>query len=185
MTYAGTMPSLQLSESVCSNCSISLEPAAKFCGTCGFIVAPSTFNMEQLSGHQDLLHDTFQQAIPHGMPNFAIAGIPVDNPHSKELIEEANKLTFLLARERLFLYMHWLVFIVVNLFGFWVAWKCYFDFVGDEMSKMMVASTPFLFINSIALISLVPIKGTRSEIAKLKERLSYIRFNIEFGHLGW
>lgn len=185
MTYAGTMPSIKLSESACSNCSQSLELASKFCGSCGFIVAPATFSIQQLSGHHDLLHENFQHATPQGMPGFATSGIPVDNPRSKQMIEEANKLTFLLARERLFLYSHWLVFIIVNVFGFWVAWKCYFDFVGDEMSKMMVASTPFLFINSLALMSLVPIKGTRAEIAKLKERLSYTRFNIESEHIHW
>lgn len=110
-------------------------------------------------------------------------GAPAENPRNQELSKEASKIMVLLARERIFLYMHWIGFIVVNIFGCWIAWKCYTDFIGDEMSKTMIASTPFLFINSVALLFLVPIKGTRGEIARLKERLSCVRFNIEFGHL--
>ncbi|MBY0359993.1 MAG: zinc ribbon domain-containing protein [Candidatus Obscuribacterales bacterium] len=183
MSYSSTTMPMVTGIFGCSNCSDILEPEAKFCGGCGFIVAPTTFNINQYPEYQETLSES-SGPPPVSLPGFATAGIPVDNQRNKQLIEEANKLMVLLARERLFLYMHWLFFIAVNLFGIWVAWKSYFDFVGDEMSKMMVASTPFLFINSMALMSLVPIKGTRSEIARLNERLSYVRFNIEFGHLN-
>ena len=46
-----------------------------------------------------------------------------------------------------------------------------------------MAGTPLMFINIPVLMSLVPINGTRKEIAKLKEKLSYVRFQIEFNHL--
>lgn len=88
-----------------------------------------------------------------------------------------------LARERIFLLMHWGLFIGTNLLGCWLAMKCYNEFIGDEMSKIMVASTPFLFINSLAMLFIVVIRGTRKEISRLKERISYVKFKIDFGHL--
>lgn len=89
----------------------------------------------------------------------------------------------LLARERLFLYMHWLIFLAVNLFGLWMALKCYNEYLGDEMTKIMMGSTPLLYINSCALMCIVPILGTRKEIARLKEKLNYVNFQIEYNHL--
>jgi len=96
---------------------------------------------------------------------------------------ECGKLMILLMRERLFLYTHWILFIFFNVLGSWLSWKCYGEFIGDEVSKITIALTPFLFINSIALMFIVPIRGTRREISRLKERLSYVRFKIDFGHL--
>lgn len=164
---------------VCSNCQSPVEAQAKFCGHCGFVTATTNLRVEETTaaGAAD--------APQRGMPSFATAGIPTETAKTNELIVEANKLMLHLARERLFLILHWGIFLFINLFGVWAAWKCYVDFCGDEMSKMMVASTPFLFINSMGLLCLVPIKGTRSQIAFLKERISYLRFNIEFGHLSF
>jgi hypothetical protein len=166
MTY-----SAGITETKCSNCQAVVEQNARFCGNCGFVTVAATAKPEEVA--------------PAGLPSFATAGIPQDSPKTNEWITEANRLSLMLARERLFLIMHWTIFIVVNLFGFWVACKSYVDFHGDEMSKMMVASTPFLFINSLALLSLAPIKGTKNQIALLKERISYLRFNIEFGHVSF
>lgn len=182
---AVTPPAAKAS-SFCTNCTSSLEHDAKFCGGCGFIVAPSTFSIHQYpEQHARLISlEEADHRVPQALPAFARTGMPVENARNTELSNEANKIMLLLARERIFLYLHWLCFIGVNLFGCWVAMKCYGDFIGDEMSKMMIATTPFLFINSVALLFLVPIKGTRSEIASLKERLSCIRFNLEFGHLN-
>jgi hypothetical protein len=100
-----------------------------------------------------------------------------------ELRKEAAKVMVLLARERICLYFHWALFIGLNLLGCWLAVRCYFEFIGDEMTKSMVASTPFLFINSIALCCIVSIRGTRKEIARLKEHAQFIKFKMEFGHL--
>lgn len=179
MPYA---PSPAVSMTNCTNCKDLLEHDAKFCGNCGFIVAPTSFNINRYPEHAGLI-DQSNFTVPDRVPNFARMGAPVENPRNKELNSEASKIMVLLARERVFLYMHWIGFIAINIFGCWIAWKCYADFIGDEMSKTMIASTPFLFINSVALLFLVPIKGTRGEIARLKERLSCVRFNIEFGHL--
>ena len=182
MTYATVNTPVQYGTS-CSNCSDHLEPLAKFCGSCGFIVAPNSFNINEFpEQHARLisLEESMARA-PQSVPSFALP--KQANPKAAELNSEASKVMVLLARERIFLYIHILTFLAINLFGCWVAWKCYVDFIGDEMSKMMIASTPFLFINSLALLCIVPIKGTRTEIARLKERLSYTKFNIEFGHL--
>lgn len=173
MTYAAGI----IADTVlCSNCQSPVEVQAKFCGHCGFVTATTNLRMEEATAPVE---------APRGLPSFATAGIPAETAKTNELIVEANKLMLHLARERLFLILHWGLFIFINLFGVWAAWKCYVDFCGDEMSKMMVASTPFLFINSMGLLCLVPIKGTRSQIAFLKERISYLRFNIEFGHLSF
>jgi hypothetical protein len=180
MPYA---PSMAVSMNYCTNCKDCLEHDAKFCGNCGFIIVPASFNINQYPQHAAALIDQATFQVPDSVPNFARMGAPAENPRNKELSNEASKIMVLLARERIFLYMHWIGFIAINIFGCWIAWKCYTDFIGDEMSKTMIASTPFLFINSVALLFLVPIKGTRSEIARLKERLSCVRFNIEFGHL--
>lgn len=193
MTYA-VASTLELAGLKCSNCNDSIESQAKFCGSCGYIVAPNSFNiLEFPEHHRRLLSTEVQTAevqinntaqMPQSMPSFALPKISQDNSRNQQLQEELNKILVMLARERVFLYIHLLTFLAINLFGCWVAWKCYFDFIGDEMSKMMIASTPFLFINSLALMMLIPIKGTRSEIAQLKERLSHARFNLEFGHLN-
>ena len=170
----------------CSQCSCHLEPQAKFCGSCGYIVAPNSFNINEYPEQQARLISLEQAEtkVPKAVPAFAVAQVAKQSAKTAELNQEAARLHFLLARERVFLYMHLLTFLAINLFGCWVAWKCYYDFIGDDMSKMMIASTPFLFINSLALLVIVPIKGTRTEIARLKERISCVRFNVEFGHLN-
>ncbi len=179
MTYAiaGT---LEYTGLTCSNCKDHLEPLAKFCGSCGFIVAPDSFNINEFPEYQSSLLD--ESPRPEAMPSFAMPVL--EKQRSGEYNAEVSKIIVMLARERVFLYVQILAFLVVNIFGCWVGWKCYADFIGDEMSKMMMASTPFMFINSLALLIIVPIKGTRSEIARLKERLSHARFKIEFGHLN-
>ncbi|MBX9689944.1 MAG: zinc ribbon domain-containing protein [Candidatus Obscuribacterales bacterium] len=185
MTYASATVNFAALKP-CSNCNEHIEAEAKFCGGCGFIVAPNSFNIHKFPEQASRLQN-YEEAlaeVPQSMPGFARPNIvAAESPKANEYNAEASKLMVLLARERIFLYSHLLTFLAINLFGCWVAWKCYYDFIGDEMSKMMIASTPFLFINSLALLMIVPIKGTRGEIARLKERLSYVRFNIEFGHL--
>lgn len=187
-TYAATASFVEYgTRQSCSNCNDYIEPQAKFCGSCGFIVAPNSFNIYEFpEQHARLISlEQSQAATPKEVPSFALPKTAKkDSPKVVELTEEVSKIMVLLARERIFLYIHILTFLAINLFGCWVAWKCYADFIGDEMSKMMIASTPFLFINSLALLVIVPIKGTRAEISRLKERLSCVRFNMEFGHLN-
>lgn len=158
------MQTLNASVSVaqCGTCGYALEPGARYCGSCGALTpAQGT-------------------AAP---PTFAMVA-PMQAPAiSQELQDEASRLLMQLARERVFLLFHWSMFIGLNLLGCWLAWKCYGEFIGDEMSKIMVASTPFLFINTIALLCITLIRGTRKEITRLKERISYVKFKIDFGHL--
>jgi hypothetical protein len=175
----------------CSNCNDHLEPLAKFCGSCGFIVAPSSFNINQYAHAYQVDCEGAAEAeetiaAPQTAPVKAapaFARIPSSNPRAGELNEESQKLMIQLARERIFLYFLIGSFLCINLFGCWVAWTCYTGFIGDEMSKTMMAMTPFLFINLLGLIVLSPIKGTRAEIGRLKERMNHNRFKIQFGHL--
>jgi hypothetical protein len=117
------------------------------------------------------------------VPSFARVSAKKTKPVKPELITERNKIRLLLARERLFLYMHIFIFIAVQVIGFQFAHRCYNDYIADEMTRIMMASTPLMYINLTGLVAIVPIRGTRKEIAKLKERLTYVLFQIEFNHL--
>ena len=119
------------------------------------------------------------KAVP-SFAHFHAANPPAVN---KELQAEAAKLIVLLARERLFLVFHIGLYLSLNLIALMLANKCYTEFIGDEVSKFIMAMTPFIAINVCALVCIVAIRGTRKEIARLKERISYVRFKLEFGHL--
>lgn len=103
----------------------------------------------------------------------------VDPAASKEL----GSLLVLLMRERVFLIMHWTIFVTLSLIGFSLAMKCYTEFHGDDMSKLMMAITPMLFINLSALVCLTPIKGTKREIERIQEKIAYLKFSVRFKHL--
>ncbi|MFN8553889.1 MAG: hypothetical protein U0103_20640 [Candidatus Obscuribacterales bacterium] len=180
----------------CVHCSTALEITARFCGECGapgrqrqstsqnehrtfaqsFAAHRTPGMMVQSADHATGVKTQLLQRAPQKTPNFA----KPKNDVPQELKDELAKLIVLLARERLFLYMHCGIFLTANLFGFYVAMRCYNGFIGDEMSKLMMAMTPLLFINAIALACLAPIKGTKREIARLKEQLTYVKFQIEY-----
>jgi hypothetical protein len=132
--------------------------------------------MLQSADHAGGAKTQLLQRAPQKTPTFAKPKTDVP----QELKDELAKLIVLLARERIFLYMHCGIFLTANLFGFYVAMRCYNGFIGDEMSKLIMAMTPLLFINAIALACLAPIKGTKREIARLKEQLTYVKFQIEY-----
>lgn len=172
----------------CKRCSWTNEVAAKFCGNCGaprelVIDFNRTLSRAIIEGsNQENRAAETRYANSMAAPNFAKRPVRRrDIP--AEMKEEMTSILTLLLRERLFLVMHWLIFLTTNLIGLGIAFKCYSEFNGDEISKMMIASTPLLFINLVALMSLVPIKGTKREIARLKERLTYIKLRIEFDNL--
>lgn len=96
---------------------------------------------------------------------------------------ELAKNILLLARERMFLYMHCLFFLVINLFGFWLSLKAYNEYNADELTKTVIALTPLMFINTLGLVCLSPIKGTKLEISRLKEKIKYIRVQIEYRNI--
>ncbi|MCW5822644.1 MAG: zinc ribbon domain-containing protein [Cyanobacteria bacterium TGS_CYA1] len=100
-----------------------------------------------------------------------------------ELVDELKSLNTALLREQLFLIFHWCIFLAANLIGFVFSMKCYFQFHGDEVSKIMMALTPLTFINLVALASLSPIKGTRAEIARVKERIKFVKIKIEYRNI--
>lgn len=201
MAYSGVARQETKAYSACPNCNFEVEPQAKFCGFCGFTVKAAPYPLEYVEAYVQTASNMAaaptapsvagqycpmpvpQGQAPTKLPSFARAPKPFSPAKQTELYEELNRLRFLLARERLFLYMHWLIFIGANIFGLWMALKCYHDYIGDEMTKVVIATTPLFFVNSMALVSLVPIKGTRAEIARLKERITHAQFNLEFGHL--
>jgi len=115
-------------------------------------------------------------------PSFAVPKRK-SRPVPPELKEEMNGIHVSMVRERFFLIFHYVVFVVTNLIGFAMALKCYSEYIGDDVTKTMVASTPLLFINLCALCCLVPIKGTKREIARLKDRLTNIKLRLEFDNL--
>ena len=118
------------------------------------------------------------------VPAFAQVNKQMSKAIPPQLKKEYRKLTTLLARERFFLLSHYLIFLVVNLFGFWVSMKAYEGlFYADKISRALMALFPLFFINCVALGSLAPIKGTKHEITRLKERLTYLHYQIEYINL--
>lgn len=99
------------------------------------------------------------------------------------LQDELRNLVISLLRERIFLWLETLAFLGLNIFLFFVAVKCYFEFIGDELTKAVLASTPFLFINCLPLLLLVPIVGAKKEIASLCQELQCLSFKIKNEHL--
>lgn len=102
---------------------------------------------------------------------------------SESLIREMQSLNALLLREKFFLVMHWSIFLAANLLGLYLASKCYYGFMGDEVTRFVLALTPLTFINATALACLAPIKGTKREISRVKERLQYIKVQLEYSDL--
>src|ERR1044071_1191880 len=187
-------------EQKCQHCSANVESSAKFCGECGASaqVAVSTSRIPaQLAFAQPHQLATAPPAGPR--PTIHMVTPPVVRPLqqaprfarpqptkqrvSQEVKEEVGKLVMLLARERLFLYMHCIIFLCVNLFGFSLAMKCYNEFNGDEVTRVVLSMTPLMFINTIGLACLSPIKGTKKEIARLKEKMRLLRHKIEYQNL--
>lgn len=182
-----------------------MERLGRFCGECGAPVAKA--RPESSGGTPTHVMDfasSFQRTQPvmhgHGTPHARPVRPETQPAHheraprfaqvspkithvSDELRAELRQLLCLLARERIFLLMHWTIFCAMNLFGFWMSMQAYNQFVGDEMTKSVLAMTPLMFINSVALACLVPIKGTKKEIVRIKERLKYVRFLIEYQNL--
>ncbi|MBX9693417.1 MAG: hypothetical protein K2Z81_13600 [Cyanobacteria bacterium] len=118
-----------------------------------------------------------------GAPTFASVASSRRGAVSPQLIREMQSLHALLLREQLFLIMHWSIFLITNLIGFAFALKCYHGLNGDEVSKIVMALTPLTFINAVGLACLAPIKGTRREIARVKEKMQYVRFQMEVNHV--
>ncbi len=172
MSYSASSPIN--ATAYCATCNRALMPGVRFCAGCGSAV-----------GQAQPSYDFAANGTTHRAhaPSFA----PLSAKHfaapDPKLQTEAGKIMLLLARERLFLYMHWAIALTVQGIGCWIAYQCYTGYIGDDLTRLMMASTPFLYINSTGLICIVPIRGCRKEIARLKEKLNLIRFQIEYNHL--
>lgn len=186
-----------LSPTRCSGCNQLMEAQAKFCGNCGSktsglaaisreladiaIGRPGSVSSVQASNAANR-----QAAQARVAANKKVsAPTPVFAKKKKRVVpaeirEEMASIYTLIVREKIFLIFHYAVFLVINLIGFAIASKCYFEFHGDEITKTMMATTPLLFINLVALTCLVPIKGTKRELARLRERETYIKLKIEY-----
>ena len=151
-----------------------LIPESKFCGDCG---SPTNHNHATEHSHIDGAHAA-------SVPAFAQVSQQLRKPIPPELKKEYTKVSTLLIRERFFLIMHCLIYAIANLFGFFVACKAYNSFFADEMTRVMVSVIPLFFINTVALGCLVPIKGTRKELARLKNRMTYLHYQIEYVNLS-
>ncbi|MGH9548539.1 MAG: hypothetical protein ACRD3W_04155, partial [Terriglobales bacterium] len=178
----------------------------RFCGECG---APVANQAQQLQDRQrggslvSSFADSFKRTQPvmhtHEMPHvappeehaskkqqapkFAQVGATQKRDIPPEVRAEFTKLLCLLARERLFLIMHCLIFVTLNLTGLSLSLHAYNGFIGDDMTRSVMALTPLFFINTVALACLAPIKGTKREIARIKERIKFVRIQIEYRNL--
>ena len=186
---ATTLLSAAPSTISCIHCSGVFDSGSKFCGNCG---AP---RLQSRHGHafdpviskraiqaSNAINERVVQSTNKQTPSFA------KNKRQSRVIppEMRAEMASLMAaelRERIFLFGHYAVFLVTSLIGLMIAFKCYVEFAGDELSKMMMASTPLMFINLVALCALVPIKGTKKEIARIKERMTYLKLAMEFDNI--
>lgn len=96
---------------------------------------------------------------------------------------EINQIMSALFRERFILILNTIILLGVNLFGFCLSLKAYTEFNGDEMCKLVIAFTPFLFVNGVGCVALIPIRGTKREIYRLQQRLQFLRAQMDYSHL--
>jgi hypothetical protein len=164
----------------CPACNELLIPESKFCGDCGSPASPHIHIHNREADHANVS----AASMPESMPAFAQVSPQLRKPIPAALKKEYCKVSTLLFRERFFLFMHSAVFLTANLFGIWVAFKAHSSFIGDDMTRTVVSVIPLFFINSISLGCLVPIKGTRKEIDKLRNRMTYLHYQIEYINLA-
>ncbi len=177
----------------CVHCASPVPVFARFCGECGapghhtHVQAPATGGFQFARAQSQAFKVNDPQTGPVTGPITGGARAPgfaaVSNKIRQirpEIREELGKMIVLLARERLFLYMHCLIFLAINFFGFWLSIKAHNEYNADELTKTVIALTPLMFINCMGLVCLAPIKGTKQEISRLKERISYLKAQIEY-----
>lgn len=163
-----SMPARLLS---CAKCGESIEAQAKFCGQCGNIMhlpQPTSSNEPKAT------------RCTNATPSFAKARFDDIAPKVRA---EINQIMSALFRERFILILNTVVLLGVNLFGFSLSLKAYTEFNGDEMCKLVIAFTPFLFVNGVGMVALIPIRGTKREIYRLQQRLQFLRAQIDYNHL--
>jgi hypothetical protein len=197
----------------CATCGTVEDYAAKFCPHCGAAnwSGSTTYPAYAYStggAQTDLLYPQLSHygtptlVLPEHMPNSLPAGMAraltnLSDSHVpkfahvyhespaalREKQVELAKMMVVLARERIFLLFHFLLFAGINLIGLWLSVKCYNEFIGDEMTKLMIGCSPFWIFNILGLACLIPIRGTRDSIANLKEQIAHMKSAIEYLHL--
>lgn len=100
-----------------------------------------------------------------------------------QLQEEFCKWVVILAREKVFFVLHWALFIIVESVGFYMASHCAFNIIGDHSTRILFSIVPMFYINLVGLVCLVPINGTKSQIAKAQERVNFLKFQIDNHYL--
>ncbi len=173
----------------CPVCSEVLVAGSKFCGECGSAAVTDKVTPAAVShnfGNHNLSSEYLntQRKQVAGMPAFAQVSTQLRKSIAPELKQEYCKVTCLLARERVFLILHYLLFLGGNLFGLWCALTAYNGLIADEVTRTVVALVPMFFINTVAFGAVVPIGGTKKQIARLKERMIHIHYQIEYTNLA-
>lgn len=163
----------------CPACDELLLPQSNFCGDCGSPAGQHSETAHSIGTAQPHTHGVQHAEIPA----FAQVSPQMKKAIPPEIKKEYGNITTLLARERFFLIAHYLLFLSANLFGFWVSIKAYNGLYADEVTRVVIALFPLFFINTVALGCLWTIKGTKAEIARLKERLTYLHYQIEYINL--
>lgn len=158
----------------CGQCGEIIESQAKFCGQCGNVMAIPQ-NMRTARS------ETKNTRCANDMPTFARARFEDVTPKVRA---EISAIMSALFRERFLLILNTIVLLGVNLFGFSLSIKAYMEFNGDEMAKLVIAFTPFLFVNGIGCVAMIPIRGTKREIYRLQQRLQFLRAQMDYSHLS-
>lgn len=159
----------------CGQCGERIESQAKFCGQCGNVMAiPQSMRSSATT-------PTTTTRCTNEIPRFARVHFGDITPKVKA---EINQIMSALFRERFILILNTAVLLGVNLFGFCVSLKAYTEFVGDDVAKLVIAFTPFLFVNCIGFITLIPIRGTKREIYRLQQRLQFLKAQMDYSHLS-
>lgn len=120
------------------------------------------------------------QRSTNEVPRFARYQV---NDISPKVQAEINQIMSALFRERFILLLNTAVLLGVNLLGFTLSLKAYTEFNGDEMAKLVIAFTPFLFVNGLAFVTMIPIRGTKREIYQLQQRLKFLKAQMDYTHL--
>ncbi len=159
----------------CGQCGEPIESQAKFCGHCGNVMAIAQ------SMRVNLHTESKSARCANEVPRFARAKFADVTPKVKA---EITQIMTALFRERFILILNTIVLLSVNLLGFWLSLKAYTEFNGDEMAKLVIAFTPFLFVNSLGFVTMIPIRGTKREIYRLQQRLHFLRAQMDYSHLS-
>ena len=137
----------------CFNCNDFIHHESKFCGNCGINLVSA--------------NSTLTGSIPTYSPYYTI-----------ELHHEINNTIILHLRERIIFLATIIVFGIINLIGIYMSLKCYAEFNGEDVSRIIMSITPLFYVNMVSLVCLQPLKKRKQEILRLKEKLKALNLRI-------